>query len=442
MLRRLSGFFERNVERYMPDPLVVAILLTAVVLLLSVSLTSFDIIQTVDAWGGTFWGLLTFTTQMILIIALGHIVAHTGPVQKGLLFVANKITTAKMAYMSIVLVSSLCSLVSWGIGLVAPVILARAIARNLQEKGVKVHYPLLIAGGYAGSQVWHHGLSSSIPLSINTPGHFLESTMGLIATGGTIFSNFSMSIALFVILTLPFLYVHLAPGKGEEIKEFKEMVKVDEPVVDDFVPETPAEKLENTPILTISLGGLGAFYIVMFFMNGGGLNLNIMNLTFLSTGLLFSKNVKHFVELLGNAAKVIGPFLIQYPMYAGLMGVMAASGLGQMIVEFFVSFATAETLPLWTFISAGMLNLFIPSGGGQWAVQGPIVVEAAIQLGTDLPRIAMAVAFGDTWTNAIQPFYAVPVLAIAGLNIRDILGYGFILLIFMGLVLGGALYFF
>ena len=250
MLRRLSGFFVRGVERYMPDPLVIAILLTAVVLFFAVTLTSFNTIQTVDAWGDTFWNLLSFTSQMVLIIVLGHIVAHTGPIQKGLLFLANQISTARAAYMSIVVISALCSLVSWGIGLVAPVILSRAIAKNLQEKGVKVHYPLLISGGYTGTLVWHHGLSSSIPLVINTPGHFLEGKMGLVGVGDTIFSTFSMSIALFIILTLPFLYAQLAPGKGEKIKEFKEMVKEDKPIKDDFVPQTPAEKLENTPILT------------------------------------------------------------------------------------------------------------------------------------------------------------------------------------------------
>ena len=217
------------------------------------------------------------------------------------------------------------------------------------------------------------------------------------------------------------------------------MVEVKEEVEDVFIPNTPAERLETSKLPTLFLGGLGIIYVFLYFNEGSGLNLDIMNLIFLSASLVFSNSVKHFIRLLGNAAKVTGPFLVQYPLYAGLMGIMAVSGLGQIVVEFFVSFATVETLPFWAFLSAGILNLFIPSGGGQWAVQGPIIVDAAISLGADIPRIAMAVAFGDTWTNTIQPFFAVPVLAIAGLTVRDIMGYGVVLLLYLGVVFGGAL---
>ena len=107
---------------------------------------------------------------------------------------------------------------------------------------------------------------------------------------------------------------------------------------------------------------------------------------------------------------------------------MSESGLGELFVRGFVSVSTAETLPLFTFFSAALLNIFIPSAGGQWAVQGPIMTEAAMQLGSDIPRVAMAVTVGEVWTNAIQPLYAVPVLAIAGLHIRDIMGFSVIAL--------------
>jgi len=146
--------------------------------------------------------------------------------------------------------------------------------------------------------------------------------------------------------------------------------------------------------------------------------------------------------LLSNAAKIAGPFLIQYPLYAGLMGMMAASGLAEIFINGFVSISNATTLPIWTFFSAAILNIFIPSAGGQWAVQGPIMTEAALILGADISRVSMAVVIGESWTNAIQPLYMIPVLAITGLSIRDIMGYSVIVLIAMGVIYSTALFFF
>jgi short-chain fatty acids transporter len=163
---------------------------------------------------------------------------------------------------------------------------------------------------------------------------------------------------------------------------------------------------------------------------------------FVALGLLFADSPRHYVELLSNAAKVAGPFLIQYPLYAGLMGLIADSGLGALIVGGFVAISSADTLSIWAFFSAAFLNLFIPSAGGQWAVQGPIMTEAAIQLGADIPRVAMAVTVGEVWTNAVQPLYAVPVLAIAGLHLRDIMGYCVIALLALGPIYLTALIFF
>ena len=205
---------------------------------------------------------------------------------------------------------------------------------------------------------------------------------------------------------------------------------------------TPSQWLENTRGATLVLGLFGGFYVVRYFYLGGSLNLNSLNMVFVVLGLLFAESTRHYVELLCNAAKVAGPFLIQYPLYAGLMGIMATSGLAEIFVGGFVAISNAETLSIWTFSSAALLNIFIPSAGGQWAVQGPIMTEAALQLGADVPRIAMAVAIGEVWTNAIQPLYAVPVLAIAGLHLRDIMGFSVIALTVNGVIYLAALTFF
>ena len=443
MFRLISGFFVRLAERWMPDPLVIAIALTMVCFVAVVALTPFGVMQTIDAWGVGYWSLLSFTCQMILVLALGHVVAHTRPVNMALVGLSRRVNSARTAYIGLTLVALTCSLFSWGIGLIVPAVLARIVARDCRERGIRVHFPLLVASGYAGSLVGMQGLSASIPLILNTPDHFLVETVGLIGLEHTIFSPWSMSIVAAIMVFLPLALYFSAP-RDKDIREMPRSAEVDwkaDPPIA-AADMTPSRRMENTRLITLTLGAFGAVYIVRYFVIGGSLNLNSLNMSFVVLGLLFADSTKHYVRLLSNAAKVAGPFLIQYPLYAGLMGMMQASGLGELFVGGFVSVSTAETLPLYTFFSAALLNLFIPSAGGQWAVQGPIVTEAAIQLGSDVPRVAMAVAVGEVWTNAIQPLYAVPVLAIAGLHIRDIMGFLVIALGVNGVIYVTALTFF
>ena len=435
MLRAVSNVFVKLAERWMPDPLVIAIVLTLVCAGAAVAFTPFGMFETIDAWGVGYWSLLTFTCQMILILALGHVVAHTKPVNNVLVAIAGRVTSAPMAYIGLTILAGLCALISWGIGLIVPAVLSVIVARNLRERGIKVHFPLLVACGYSGSVVGMQGLSASIPLILNTPDHFLVDRIGLVGLEQTIFSPWSMGIVLAIMVLLP-LALNFAAPKGDDIKEMPVTAHVVEefPAVETPKEMTLSQRAESSRLVTLTLGLFAGAYAVRYFVIGGSLNLNSLNMTFVVLGLLFADSTRHYVALLSNAAKVAGPFLIQYPLYAGLMGMMSESGLAELFVRGFVSISSAESLPLYTFFSAAMLNVFIPSAGGQWAVQGPIMTEAALQLGADIPRVAMAVTVGEVWTNAIQPLYAVPVLAIAGLHIRDIMGFSVIALGVNGII--------
>lgn len=423
MLRRTSDIFVKVAERWMPDPLVIAIFLTAVSFVCALLFTDFTAIQSVEAWGNSYWDLLRFTAQMILILALAHVLANTRPVNKALVWLASFVRSAEMAYVGITMFASVAALLSWGLGLILPAVLSLIVANNCRERGIKVHFPLLVACGYCGTLVGMQGLSASIPLVLNTPNHFLQNEIGLIGLDKTIFSWWSMSIVLAIALFLPQVMRRLAPD-NEDVVEIPADVR---PASTDPEPAeaaiTPSQKLENARWVTLLLAGFGGIYVVRYFAAGGELQLDSLNMIFVVLGLAFADSPRHYIVLLCNAARVAGPFLIQYPLYSGLMGLIADSGLGALIVSGFVAISSADTLSIWTFFSAAFLNLFIPSAGGQWAVQGPIVTEAAMQLGADIPRVAMSVAIGEVWTNAIQPLYAVPVLAIAGLHIRDIMGY-------------------
>ena len=429
----------------MPDPLVIAIFLTAVSFVAALLFTDFTSGQAVEAWGNSYWALLRFTAQMILILALGHVLANTRAVRRLLVAVASLVRSAQMAYVGLTMFASLAALISWGLGLILPAVLARIIATNCRARGIKVHFPLLVACGYAGAiGVGMQGLSASIPLVLNTPGHFLEAEIGLIGLDQTIFSWWSLSIVAAIIIILPQVLRRLAPD-DEHVIELTPSVG-NEPVQDSHAATdaaaTPSQKMENARWITFGLALFGGVYVVRYFLAGGELQLDSLNMIFVVLGLAFADSPRHYIELLSNAAKVAGPFLIQYPLYSGLMGLIADSGLGALIVGGFVAVANVETLPIWTFFSAGFLNLFIPSAGGQWAVQGPIVTEAAMQLGAHIPRVAMSVTVGEVWTNTIQPLYAVPVLAIAGLHIRDIMGYCVIALLTLAPIYLTALIFF
>ena len=407
----------------MPDPLVIAIFLTAVSFVCALLFTDFTAVQAVEAWGNSYWDLLRFTAQMVLILALAHVLANTRAVNRLLVSLAGFVRSAQMAYVGITMFASVTALVSWGLGLILPAVLSLIVANNCRERGIKVHFPLLVACGYCGALVSMQGLSASIPLVLNTPDHFLQDEIGLIGLEQTIFSWWSISIVVAIMLVLPQVMRRLAPDDDDVVE-----IPVDvQPAAEDPAPAdeavTPSQKLENARWVTLMLAAFGGIYVIRFFAGGGELQLDSLNMIFVVLGLAFADSPRHYIELLSNAARVAGPFLIQYPLYSGLMGLIADSGLGALIVSGFIAISSADTLSVWTFFSAAFLNLFIPSAGGQWAVQGPIVTEAAMQLGADIPRVAMSVTVGEVWTNAIQPLYAVPVLAIAGLHIRDIMGY-------------------
>ena len=205
------------------------------------------------------------------------------------------------------------------------------------------------------------------------------------------------------------------------------------------------EWCENRSFIAYCVSGVGLLYLYFLWKKNikvSSLDLDIINTFFLFFGLYIHRTPRSFLNAVTEAAGKVGPILIQFPFYAGIMSLVTYSGLATVLAEAFVQFSTQDTYTLWTFYSAGLLNLFIPSGGGQWAIQAPIVIQSAKAIGADIPKAAMAVAWGDAWTNMLQPFWALPLLAIAGLHLRDIMGYCVIILAVSGLYLSGVFLFF
>ncbi|MCL1125347.1 short-chain fatty acid transporter [Shewanella surugensis] len=433
MLTNAARPLVKLVDRYLPDPYIFVLILSLVVIIAAIVFEQKSLIEVIEYWGNGFWGLLTFSMQMLLVLIVGFILASSPLIKKGLNGIACLAKTAPQAILLVTFVSLFASWINWGFGLVVGVLFAKALARK-----VKVDYRLLIASVYSGFLVWHGGLSGSIPLTIATPGNFSESSIGIISTSETIFSGFNLALVGILFIVVPLVNRGMMPKEEDCF-----FIDEDKLIEKDITPvdiTRPAERLENSRVLAYLIGAAGLVYLgYYFFFQGGGINLNIINFLFLSVAIILHKTPRSLLDSLNEAVKGGAGIIIQFPFYAGIMAVMTHSGLAVSISQGFVAIADAETLPFWSFLSAGVVNMFVPSGGGQWAVQAPVVLPVAKLLNADIARVAMGVAWGDAWTNMIQPFWALPILAIAGLKARDIMGFCLMQLIISGFIISIAL---
>ena len=434
MLNAAAKPLVKLVERYLPDPYVLVLLLTMVVYLAAVVVERQSPLAVLTFWGDGFWNLLTFSMQMLLVLVTGFMLANT-PLVKGILDrLAGLAKSPGQAILWVTLVSMTASWINWGFGLVVGALFAKALARR-----VNVDYRLLVASAYSGFVVWHGGLAGSVPLTIATPGHFMEDRIGIIATSETIFAGFNLVLVGVLFIVIPLVNRLMLPGADESVYVDRE--KLDDAGEPETVNYRPADRLENSLLLAVPVGLAGLVYLAQYFLKGGGLNLNIINFLFLSLAILLHGTPRRLLHSLQEAIRGGAGIVIQFPFYAGIMAMMVESGLAQSMSRWFIGFASADSLAFLGFISAGIVNIFVPSGGGQWAVQAPVMVPAAQELGVEINRIAMAVAWGDAWTNLIQPFWALPVLAIAGLKAKDVMGFCLLQLLITGVIISLGLTF-
>jgi len=436
-LDRLAHPFVVFVERFYPDAFVFAIGLTGLTYLLAIGLTPTPAVEALEIWGRGLTGLLPFITQVALTLVCAHALAHTDLVHRGVERVARLPRTAPQAYALVAAVAGGASLFAWSLGLVVGALVALEVARCGRTAGLRLHFPLLVASAYAGFVVWHMGYSSSSALFVATPGHTLEAMTGIVPVTETIFAPWNLFLAVTTLVIVAFVCSRLAPTDGE-------VIEFTEPAEQSVPPPKRApsigQRLENARIVSVAMGVMLIAYLATWFAERGlQLTLDIVNWSFLGLGLLLARSPIHYVGLIANASRALGPIVLQYPFYAGIMGLMTGTELVHHFSDVFVAIATPETLGFWAFVAGGVLNFFVPSGGGQWAVQGPIFVEAAQQLDVATPVVVMGVAYGDQWSNMIQPFWTLPLLAIVGLNARAIMGYCFVIFLVTFVLFGGGL---
>lgn len=433
-MTKVTKFFTNLMRKYLPDPFVFAIGLTLLAIILAMLVEGQGFLAATKSWGDGFWNLLAFTTQMAVILAMGYVLASAPIVDKLLTKIVNKVNKPRTAIIVATLVGAIGSYLNWGFGLVIGGIMAKKLAGKV--KGV--HYPLIIAAAYSGFTMYGLGLSASIPVLISTPGHPLEKAMGIVSLSQTIFSLPMIITSVVVIVTLPLLNAMLHPKNKEDIIEYDPSVETEREVAatSDSVlaNNTFANKLNHSRLLSLLIGAVGIVYVVYFFVSGRSLDLNMINFIILFLGIILLGNPANYVAKLNDGIKTISGIILQYPFYAGIMAIMAGSGLVDTISQLFVNISNAETLPLWGLVSSFVINFFAPSGGGHWVIQGPFMIEAAKEIGASFAKTSMAVMLGNAWNDLIQPFWILPVLALSKLKLKDVMGYTVVSMFWIGIV--------
>jgi len=445
MLKKFSNACVNIMNRLLPDPFILAAILSIAVFLFAMLATGLGPLAMLTAWGtdSGFWDLLSFSMQMALVLVFGSAMASAPICKRALGAIAALARDKRSAIIITTVVSLVCCWLNWGFGLVVGALLAREVARRVRD----VDYRLLIAAAYSGFVVWHAGISGSIPLQL-AGGKTFGDVLYQADISTSIFHPMNLIICAVILLVLPILNYAMHPDTEHTIVVDPAILERKEKPAEERREMTPADKMEHSRILWAIICIAGFVYIISYFVRqgkagisvGNSLSLNVVNFIFLFLGILLHGDLRRYVDAVVRAVSGAAGVLLQFPFYAGIAGMMKVVGpngasLAGVISNFFVSISNHVTYPLLTFLSAGIVNFFVPSGGGQWAVQGPIVMKAAADLHVDFGLSATALAWGDAWTNMIQPFWALPALGIAKLSAKDIMGFLVIVLLVTGVII-------
>ena len=377
--------------------------------------------------------------HMVMILVLGHMIALSPMVNRFVFWFISLFNNMAAATAAVAFATLIVSFINWGLGLVFGAVLARLLGEFALTHKKPLNYALAGAAGYCGLMFWHGGLSGSAPLTVAKDGHSLGDLIGVIPLSETVFSSENLLLSAVVLMLVPlFFFLSAKRYKTENLKDYKLQVKKDH----SFLKNLKTRRI-NVLLMFFGITMLliAIAQILKSYHNTGNLtsalNLSFVNFVLYGITLLVLGNAKRFDWALNDAILSATGILVQFPLYAGIMGVMKESGLMVMMAEGFISISNENTFGLFTYISAAIVNVFVPSGGGQWLVQGEVIVNAAQGLEIPINKSIMALCYGDQLTNMIQPFWALPLLGITKIPAKKILPHTFRLML-LGLIVYGA----
>jgi short-chain fatty acids transporter len=415
-------------ERWFPDPLVFAMIGIVFVFVTGISLGEHP--STLAIQGGkSFWALIPFTMQMVMIIIGGYVVASTPLVYRLIQWLAGIPKTARGAIALVALFSMLTSLISWGLSL----IFSGLFVRELSNRVKGMDYRAAGAAAYLGlGAVWALGLSSSAALLMATKPSIppaLFSISGMSPLTQTLFLWQSLVTAAVLILVSVLVSYFSAPS-AENARTAEDYGLSYRPIDMSIEPMgKPGEWLEYSPLLTILVVLLLGWYLVDLFRTSpqgalAALDLNTYNVIFLTVGLLLHWRPKRFLQAVSYAVPATGGVLIQFPFYAIIFGMIAGTGISSWLASLFARVSTHGTYPLLVALYSALLGVFVPSGGSKWVIEAPYVLQAANLQHVHLGWVVQIYNAAEALPNLINPFWMLPLLGLLRMKARDLVGYG------------------
>ena len=422
MLWRLSKKFQFAADRIIPDSFVFCVILTLLAFIASLALTPSGPEKIVLGWYNGLWTMIAFAFQMSFMVVCCGAAAKAPLVEKFLSRAAQIPKTPSAAMVLLLVFCFVSSLINWAFSTILTPIFAMQLSRNV--KGL--HFPLMIAAGYTTmvlGQTWCP--SASLYALVATKGHFLEKSIGTFSQDVTVYNPVNTVLFFILVATVIFLGVFTRPPENEVIM-YNPGVEEKVVAVKEEAEVTLADKMNGSRILMLIIGAAGLFVIGDSIMKKGimkSLDFNFVIFLFLTLNAFLYNTPKKFVDAFKDTMRSASEVMLQFPFYGGIMGMMMASGLGKVLADFLIRIASQDTIYMYSFLSAAFVNLFIPSQGGQWIVQGPILMEAGKAMNANLPLIMNAFVAGDEVTNLLQPLYVIPALALVGMKLKEVWGF-------------------
>lgn len=463
-MRTISRALNVAVERFLPNAYLFALLLTLITLALGMTLGGQSLPAMSEHWYNGFWTFLEFAMQMLVVLVTGYALAKAPIVNRLLSHFASIPKTQIAALIMTMVVSGVLGFISWGLGFVGGTLIAIEIARRVRA----ADFRLLVAASYAAVIATQPvSLALSAPLLVNTPGHSLEDKIGLVPVTETLFSPTMISAAVLGFFGVLVAFIFMAPKPTEVVSYSaptsagtsqgtsgpslethsavsggtRNNVAATTVAVDDDprpAQATVSDRINNSRLINIAIVIFGLIAITAYFIaQGFNLELNIINFIFLIVGMALHGSPVKYAQCITAGIPAASGIVLQFPFYAGIIGMMTGSGLIVLIGQWFGSIATEATFPFFTYVSAMIVNVFVPSAGGQWQVQGPVMIEALGAMKVAPATIVNAISVGDMTTNLLQPFFVLPALGLSGLGLKDIWGYCMTAMVVLMLICGG-----
>ncbi|WP_229659627.1 TIGR00366 family protein [Nesterenkonia alkaliphila] len=336
------------------------------------------------------------------------------------------------------------------------IVMGKELLAQARRKNIKIHAPVLVATIFMAFLPSSGGISGAAVLYSATPGYlrdlvpetYEDATPYALPLTNTVLRVDYMLLLAICMLLVVVLAIAMHPKNPEKMKQIEDQL-LDE--IDagrrsvKVQRETPAQRANASRLIMYLFGTVGLLYSLYMLGSQGveALDLNSFNFLFLSLGILLCANYgpEYYAGLIKDGISGTFGFILQFPFYAGIFGLISATGFGELISQAFTTISTAETWPVIAFLYSGLLNIAVPSGGSKFVIEAPYIIPTTTDLGADMGLILQAYQLGDGLTNLLIPFFALPYLANFRLKFSEVVGYtvpvvGLLLLVICGYLFG------